>query len=206
MDIEQASRALQNYKRERLCDIGRAIDALHEEHATYGRIAEEVGVGAVTIGKYHRLSRLPRGIQWKIEQGQLSRGHAQQICRLEDENDQWMLALAIVEATKQATITRRQCQDAVEDVLGAGKPMEQVLCERFGIELGDVVSLLLPVPYWFRLRACRAAWNREKEWKDLAFQVLEEWLDGREFVHSRELRDVARELVSLGQRLAELAE
>lgn len=206
MDIEQASRALQNYKRERLCDIGRAIDALHEEHATYGRIAEEVGVGAVTIGKYHRLSRLPRGIQWKIEQGQLSRGHAQQICRLEDENDQWMLALAIVEATKQAAITRRQCQDAVEDVLGAGKPMEQVLCERFGIELGDVVSLLLPVPYWFRLRACRAAWNREKEWKDLAFQVLEEWLDGREFVHSRELRDVARELVSLGQRLAELAE
>ena len=84
--------------------------------------------------------------------------------------------------------------------------MEEVLCERFGIELDDVVPLLLPVPYRFRIRICRAAWNREKEWKDLAFHVLEEWLAGREFVHSRELRGVAQELVALGQRLGELAE
>ena len=205
MDCCGARAIVQNYKREPLTLVGEAIELLKGEDRTYDDVAREVGVSHSTISKYHRLSQLPDGIRWKVEQGELPVLHALQICRLKDENDQWLLAFAIVDAGKEA-LTAKESQRAVDDVRRSGEPMADVLTRLFGFEFDRTVSLLLPVDYWLRFRISRAAWNRQDEWKNLAYDILSQWLDGRAFSSTADLHEISVQLIKAATRLEELRE
>ncbi len=205
MDVIAAKGILENYNAHHLDRVGEAIEVLKEKYGTYEAIAAEVGPNQHTISKYYRLSKLPEGIRWKVEEGELSGEAAVQICRLKDENDQWVLAFAIVDAGKEA-LTARECKEVVEDVRETGRPVEEVLTQRFGFDFDSTVLFPLLVDYWFRFKVCRAAWNRQKEWKSLVNEILKQWLNGREFSSTADLKGISRELIDAASRLEELAE
>ena len=205
MDIIAARETLENHKDEPLDKLGEAIEVLKEEYGTHEGIAAQVGPSQATISKYYRLSKLPEGIRWKVEEGELSGEAAVKICRLKEENDQWVLAFAIVDAANDV-LTTRECKEVVEDVRETGRPVEEVLTYRFGFDFDKTVSLLLPIRYWFRFKICRAAWNRQQEWKNLAYEILRQWLDGREFLSTADLHEISQELIDAANRLEDLAE
>ncbi len=117
----------------------------------------------------------------------------------------WVLAFVVVDAGKDAP-TERECKQAVDDVRRSGESMEQVLSRRFGFEFDKTVALVLPVDYRLRFRICRAAWNRQQEWKDLAYDILTQWLKRRAFSSTAELHQISRELTNIASRLEEVRE
>ncbi len=205
MEITEAKAVVADYKQQQLGVLGEAITVLKKEYATYEGIAQQVAPSAATITKYHALSKLPQGIRWKVEQGQLPPTHAEQICRLKDENDQWVLAFCIVDAGKQGP-SARECKDVVEDVRETERPIAEVLTERFAFEFDKTVALVVPVDYWFRFKICRTAWNRQEEWKNLVYKILSEWLAGREFSSTADLKAISRQLSDVASQIEELAE
>ncbi len=205
MDIIAARDILENYKHQPLDKVGEAITVVKQEYGTYEGIAQEVSPSASTIAKYDALSKLPPGIRWKVEQGQLPGTYAEQICRLNDENDQWVLAFFIVDAGKQAPSVR-ECKQVVDDARETERSVKEVLTERFGVEFDKTVTLVLPVDYWFRFKICRTGWNRHKNWADLAYEILGEWLNGREFSSTADLKAISRQLSDVASRIEELAE
>jgi len=207
MEISDAQAVLEDYRHQPLAALGESITVLKKKYDTYEKIAKLVSPSAHTIGLYYRLSQLPDGIRWKIEQRELAVSLAEQICRLEDTNDQWLLAFAIVDAQeKNEALTEQDCKEVVDDVRQSGKSLEEALSQRFGFNFDESVPLILSFDYWFRFKLCRSAWNREKNWADLVYDIINEWLDGREFSSTADLQGISQELITIGKRVKELGE
>lgn len=207
MEIADAQAVLEDYRHQPLAAIGEAISVLKEKYGTYKEIAKQVSPSAHTIGLYYRLSQLPDGIRWKIEQRELAVSLAQQICRLEDTNDQWLLAFAIVDAQeKNEGLTEQDCTELVDDIRQSGKSLEEALSQRFGFNFDESVPLILSFDYWFRFKLCRSAWNRQQNWADLVYDIINEWLEGREFASTADLHKISQELIAIGKRVEELGE
>lgn len=206
MNIEEANRVVAGYSEQPLEVLGEAIALLKRRYGAYERIAQQVGVGAATIAQYHHISELPDGIRWKVEEGQLRLGLARQVCRLEDENDQWMLAYAIVDAAEDGAVPQEEWKRAVDEVLKSGRSMEEVLQERLGAASEKTVQMVVSFDYWFRFQLCRAAWNRRQSWYDLAYEILTQWLKGREFASTADLGRISQQLTDIANRLEEIRE
>lgn len=209
MDVEEATATLNDYADRPLEELGEAVDELLKHYDSYTGIGEIVRPVPATISKYHRLSQLPKGIRWKVDAGELTIGQAVEVARLEDENDQWVLAYAIVD-DEDASVPGDEWRRAVDEVLSTGRSMEDILRNSLGVASEKTVTMALAFDYWFRFKLCRAAWNRRENWHDLAYSILNDWLASREFESPADLREITEELSeiarSTSRQLTELTE
>ena len=128
------------------------------------------------LRRCHRLTRLPKGIQWKLIQGQIPVAQGECISRLPSETDQYVLALAIVSSREKLTLA--ECKKIVGLVLqkpnGNDHPLtirealERVASVRF--EKRPYMMDILSVQEW--LEVTREAWTRHLEWESFCHLLI----------------------------------
>ena len=184
-------------------EIAAAVDVLYQELGTYQAIAREIGRSESLWAMRHRIFRLPAGIQWKIDEGQIGIEQGYHISRLKNEEDQWLLAVAIIEAKD---LTAEECKSAVDLVLNEKKPIREVLDVLAGIRFDNIQPLLLPLGFDIRLEICKVAWARSQEWADLCYQLILQGIDVDIKEVARQLEKLASDLLKAGATEQEGAE
>ena len=189
INAEAAKKILETYVERKPSEIGEAVDVLYKELGTYQAIAREVGRSEKFWGVRHRLFQLPMGIRWKIDEGQIGIEQGYQISRLKDEEDQWLLAVVIIEAKD---LTAEECKNVVDFVLNEDKStsIRKSLSTLAGIRFDKIQPLLLPLGFDIRLEICKVAWSRSHEWADLCYQLILQGIDV-------DIKEVARQLEKL---------
>lgn len=177
-------------------EIGEAVDVLYKEYGSYKAIAPRVGRSDQFWTTRHRLFQLPKGIQWKIDQGQIGIEQGYQISRLKDEEDQWLLAIAIIEAKD---LTAKECGNVVNLVLNERKSIRDALSVSAGVRFDKIQPLLLPLGFDIRLAICKVAWEQCQNWEDLCYQLIRQGIDVdiKEVAH--QLEKLASDLRKAGQ-------
>ncbi|MXV82439.1 hypothetical protein F4X88_03720 [Candidatus Poribacteria bacterium] len=191
MDTSTAKELLTSENTRKPSEIAKVIDTLYRELGTYKAIAEQVGRSESFWGVRHRIFGLPVGIQWKIDEGQIGIEQGYQISRLKNEEDQWLLAVAIIE-TKD--LTAEECQNVVNLVLKEEKSIREALGVSAGIRFDKIQPLLLPLGFDIRLAICKRSWARYQDWKDLAYQFILQGIDV-------DIKEVASQLEILAMEL-----
>lgn len=172
-------------------EIAEAVDVLYQELGTYQAIAREIGRSEKFWGVRHRIFRLPAGIRWKIDEGQIGIKQGYQISRLKDEEDQWLLAVAIIEAKD---LTAEECKNVVNLVLNERKSIRDALGVLAGIRFDKIQPIVFPLGFDIRLEICKVAWARSQEWADLCYQLILQGIDV-------DIKEVARQLEKLASDL-----
>ena len=172
-------------------EIGEAVDVLYRELGTYQMIAQQVGRSDKFWGVRHRIFQLPAGIRWKIDEGHIGIEQGSQISRLKNEEDQWLLAVTIIEAKD---LTAEECKNVVDLVLKEGKSIREALGVLAGIRFDKIQPLLLPLGFDIRLEICKVAWSRSQEWADLCYQLIHQGIDV-------DIKEIARQLKKLASAL-----
>lgn len=207
MSIDEARSIIVDYQNQDIDALGDAIATLKMQCGSYENIATQVGVPSGILAKYHRLSTLPLGIQWKIKMGELLVGIAKQIVRLKNENDQWLLAFVVVDSRGgNRPFSINDCQSIVNEVLRNNRTLEVVLEQNYGVNLTEKTPLILSFDYMFRYRITRASWNKKENWADLVYHIVNDWLSGREFMKTSDLRGIARELKNISEHIESVIE
>ena len=153
----------------KLSEVGEAVDILYKKYHSYKAIAQQVGnVSDKFLGSRHRIFQLPKGIQWKVDKGEIGVKHAYEISRLENEEDQWLLALAISEQK----LTLDECKNIVNRVSDQNVSIGEALRVSTGIRFDETKPLILPIPPELWLSMSRAAWNQGKNWEDLCYHFI----------------------------------
>ncbi len=155
-------------------EIAEAIDVLYEKFGTYQEIAKQVNCSDRFLSTRHRIFKLPTGIRWEIDKRQISIEQAYQISRLHKVEDQWILAMVIIEAKN---LTTKECTNVVNLVLNEKKSLKDVLSVSAGVRFDNIQPLLLPLGFDLRLAICKLAWDRYLNWEDLAYQLILQGLD-----------------------------
>ena len=191
-------------------ELGESVDVLHRLHGTYAKIAQQpkVNKSEEFLGRMHRIFRLPKGILWKVDEGQIGITHASFITRLKDEQGQWLLAIASAEKELRAT----ECEDVVNLVLKQGWSIKDALSTVTGVKFEEISPPILVLPvgvdFWFDL--IRASWGQSKDWQDLCYQLIRAGVD----VDTKEIADkldmlsnaVAADLEALAMTLRQAGE
>lgn len=174
MDATTARDILTNYTRWKPSEIGEAVDVLYETFATYEAIGKEFGRSSKFWSVRHRIFQLPDGIRWKIDEGQIEVGQGEQIIRLKEEKDQWLLAVSIIESEN---FPATEIRDVINLVLKENKPIREALRVSAGIHFDKTHPLLLPLPFdvWFLI--CKRAWTERHNWEDLTYQLILQGLE-----------------------------
>ena len=191
MDANTAREILGNYVGRLPSEIGNAIDVLYQELNTYKAIAQQFGRSEGFWSVRHRIYQLPAGIRWKIDEGQISIEQSYQISRLKNDEDQWLLAMAIIETEN---LTASECENVVSLVLKESKSMQDALSVSAGIRSDNVQPLLLPLGFDIRLAVCKRAWGRCQEWEDFIYQSILQSIDV-------DIKEVALQLEKLASDL-----
>ena len=157
----------------KLSEVGEAVEVLYQKHGSYEAIARQVSVSAKFLNSRHRIFQLPKGIQWKIDQGQIGIDQSYEISRLENEDDQWLLALAVVEQNLKAT----ECSNVVNLVLRQDKPIREALSISTGVRFDEGKNLILIIRPDLWIPMSRAAWGQCKNWEDLCYQLIRQGID-----------------------------
>lgn len=153
----------------KLSEVGEAVDILYQKYRSYKAIAQQVGdVSDKFLSSRHRIFQLPTGIQWKVDQGEIGITHSYEISRLENEDDQWLLALAISEQK----LTPDECKNIVNRVSDQSVSIGEVLSVSTGIRFDETKPLILPIPPELWISMSRAAWNQGKNWEDLCYHFI----------------------------------
>lgn len=173
------------------CEIGEAVDVLYSEYGTYLTIARQFGKSATFWSTRHRLFQLPEGIRWKIDTGQIGIEQGYQISRLTSDEDQWILALAIIETED---LTAKECQNVVNIVMNQEKSIRDALSVSAGIRFDKIQPLLLPLGFDIRLSICKVAWQQCQNWEDLGYRLILQGIDV-------DIREVACQLEELASAL-----
>lgn len=147
-------------KRLQFSNLGEAVDFLYEMHGSYTKISKRVQISAERLSSWHRIFQLPKGIQWQVDQGKISAGQAHEMAKLEEENDQWFLALVIVEAKQKPS--NKECRNVVQDVV-KNKTLIRDAAEKVGVRFNKVVPIMLPFGFDERLLLTKPAWNKHEE-------------------------------------------
>lgn len=187
MDANTAREILAAYAERKPSEIGKAVDVLYKEFGTYRALAQQFGRSDKFWGIRHRIFQLPVGIRWKIDEGQIGITHGKEICRLKDEEDQWLLTLAIIE-TKD--LSAKECENVVNLVLKEDKSIREALSVSAGIRFDKPYPLLLPLSFDIRLAICRRAWNQREDWANFCYQLIRQGIDV-------DIREVAQQLEKL---------
>ena len=169
MDRDTARAYLTNPRGKKPSEIGEAVDVLRPDYRSYKEMAHEFPqVGEKTLGARRRIFQLPKGIRWKIDEGQISIGKGDKIARLKNEDDQWLLAFAIVEEKLEEDV----CSNVVNRVVQHDDSIREALSASAGVQCDKVTSLLLPLGFDIRLAIAQKAWNRNKELQDFCYEQI----------------------------------
>ena len=171
MDVETAKSFLEDSDGKPLSKIGEAIDVLYKEYGSYKTITQQLNKSNLFLRTRHRIYLLPPGIRWKVDVGEISIQQSYEISRLENEEDQWILALVIVETENFSVV---ECKNVVKYVLKSeeNKSLKNALGISAGIHLDKIQSLMLPLNFENRLAISKHAWTQCLDWKDLCLQLL----------------------------------
>ena len=191
MDATTARDILTNYTRWKPSEIGEAVDVLYETFATYEAIGKEFGRSSKFWSVRHRIFQLPDGIRWKIDEGQIEIGKGEQITRLEDEEDQWLLAIATIESEN---FTVGEIANVVNLVLKENKSIREVLRVSAGIHFDKTHPLVLPLPFDIWLLICKRAWTEHQNWEDLTYQLIRQGVKVNPEVVASQLEKLASDL------------
>ena len=196
MNTNTAKELLTTEKARKPSEIAKAVDVLYQDLGTYQAIAQEVGRSDKFWGVRHRISQLPAGIQWKIDEAQIGIEQGYQISRLKNEEDQWLLAVAIIE-TKD--LTAEECKNVVNLVLNEGKPIRDAFGILAGIRFDKIEPIVFPLGFDIRLKICKVAWARSQEWADLCYQLVLQGIDV-------DIKEIALQLEKLAAALHKAGE
>lgn len=196
MKVETAEEILSAYDERKPSEIGNAVDIFYKELGTYKAIAQQFGRSEGFWSVRHRIYQLPAGIRWKVDEGQISIDQSYHISRLEDDEDQWLLAMVIIE-TKNLTAT--ECGNVVNLVLKEDKSIREALSISAGIRFDKVQPLVLPLKFDIRLAICKRAWGQGQEWKDLVYQSILQSIDV-------DIKEIASQLEKLTSDLRKAGE
>lgn len=179
MTIEEAWAILKNPEEKKPSGIGEAIDILLRQRrkirkrGEYKWLSEEIGKKRIKINDYrrsfipsefHKIYRLPQGIRWKIDRREISIAHGVQIARLESEEDQWLLALAIDYAAGDGNkpsdqLSKKDCKNIVKRVLEKENSIRNIVGE-YGVRFKDLpIALAFSSPEEW-IAVSKEAWNR----------------------------------------------
>ena len=174
MDLKTAKQTIAEHAQRKPSEIAEAVDVLYQEFGTYQAITEKIGKSDKFWIMRHRIFRLPRGIRWKIDEGHIGIGQGYQIARLKCEEDQWLLAIAIIEARP---LTAKECGKVVNLVLNEDKSMKDSLNVSASIRFDDIqpLSILLGSDVWIDI--CKIAWTQYQKWEDICYQFVCQGVD-----------------------------
>ena len=174
MDTNAAKEILGSYEGKLPSEIGNAVDVLYPGFGTYKAIAEQFGRSEGFWSVRHRIYQLPAGIRWKVDKGQISIDQSSQVFRLKNDEDRWLLAMAIIETEN---LTANECGNVVNLVLKEDKSIREALSVSAGIRFDKIQPLVLPLGFDIRLAICKRAWALSQEWEDLIYQFILQGID-----------------------------
>lgn len=169
MDIKTARWIIAARDKKKPSEIAKAVDIVYQEFGTYQAITRTIGKSDKFWIVRHRISQLPVGILWKIDEGDIGIGQAYQITRLKREEDQWTLAIAIIETN---SLTAKECGKVVNLVLNEGKSIKDSLSILADIRFDEIRPVLLPLGYDIWIAICKIAWTQCQKWEDLCYQLV----------------------------------
>ena len=194
MDECSAVECLTNRSGKKPSEIGQAVDVLYQVHGTHAKIVQELqlNVGSNYLRTMQRIFHLPQGIRWKVDEEEIKVAQGYAISRLADEDDQWMLAITVVEKD----LNVKECNKVVNLVLNNCLSMRDALSTVTGVRFEEIIPpvLLLPVGVYFWFALSKAAWQQGEEWQDLCYRIIRGSID----IDTREVMEAAdslRELV-----------
>lgn len=197
MDKHQALQLLNDREGKKPSEIGEAVDVLYNEHGSYKQIPRPTGVSLDYLSLYRRIYQLPRGIHWKVDEGIITPGQAYQISRVADDNDQWLLAITIVEKKLRSD----ECENVVNSVLNNNLSMRDALSVVTGVRFEKISppTLLLPisVDFWFTMT--RLAWDSQQDWQDFCYQSIRQGM-------GVDIKEVASQLEAIAASLRQAGE
>ena len=176
----------------KVSEVGEAIDVLYQKYHSYKAIAQQFKVSTTFLSSRHHIFQLPKGIQWKIDQEQIGIGQGYEISRLENEDDQWLLALAVVEQDLKAT----ECANVVNIVLRQEGSIRDALSISTGVRFDEGKPLMLIIRPDLWIPMSRAAWGQCKNWEDLCYQLIRQGIDV-------DIKKVGSQLEALASNLRE---
>lgn len=195
IDIQTARKIVGAHDQRKLSEVAKAVDVLYQEFGTYQSITQEMGRSDKFWIVRHRISQLPLGILWKVDEGHIGIEQAYQITRLKREADQWILAIAIIE-TKG--VTAKECGKIVNLVINEDKPIMESLNTLADIQFDKIQpQLLLPLGSDIWVAICKIAWERHQRWEDICYQLVHQGVD----VNTQEIASQLERL-ALGLRQA----
>lgn len=172
-------------KRPQLSALGEAVDVLYETHGSYTKISKRARIPPERLRSWHRIFQLPKGIQWQVDRGEIPLRQALEMAKLEEENDQWLLALALVEAKRK--LSAKECRNVVQDVVKNGAPIKDAV-EKVGVRFDKVIPIVLPFGFDERLLLTKPAWDKREEFEDYCLQKIRHGvkLDTEKVAHKTE--------------------
>ena len=170
MDCETAKQYLDHPTGRKPSELGEAVDVLYEQYGNYDAMASEVELSAGRLSDLRQVFLLPEGIRLQVDKGRIRISHARQILRLKEEDDQWLLAFSIVEAS----ISVKNTKAAIDAVVKDGRPLQDVLQTMIGIRFDKVMPLLLPLTFEDILKMTCAAWSKKLDWPDFSLWAIKE--------------------------------
>ena len=168
MDSDTARAYLTDPQGRKPSEIGEAVDVLLSDYGSYKEMAREFQMGADALSGRRRIYQLPKGIRWKVDEGEITLGKGNQIARLKNEDDQWLLAFAIVEERLEEDV----CSNVVNRVLKFNDSIRDALSASAGVQCDKITSLLLPLGFDIRLAIAQKAWNHSQELQDFCYKQI----------------------------------
>lgn len=196
MNLKTAKKTIAAHTQSKPSEIAKAVDALYQKFGTYQAITQEIGKSDKFWIMRHRISQLPIGILWKIDEGQIGIGQGYQISRLKHEDDQWLLAIAIIEAK---CLTAKECEKVVNLVLNEETSIKDSLRVLADIHFDELQPLSLPLKSDIWIEICKIAWERSQKWEDICYQLVRQGVDIDYQEVASQLEKLASDLRSAGE-------
>ena len=197
MEENVAIEYLTSPKGKKPSEIGEAIDILYQKVPSYKAIAQKLNMSPNFLSSRHRIFQLPKGIRWKIDQEQIKITQANEIVRLNNKDDQWLLAFAIIEEK----LSIEECKTVVNIVLKQNCTIRDALSgPPASVRFDKIQPLLLPIGFDSRLAICRSAWNQCNDWADLCYRLIRQGLDVDIKIIAAQLETLATDLREAGKK------
>ena len=191
MNLKKAKEIIAEHPQRKPSEITEAVDVLYQEFGTYQALTQEMGKSDKFWIMRHRIFQLPGGIRWQIDEGHIGIGQGYQIARLKREEDQWLLAIVIIETR---CLTTKECRKVVNLVLNEEKSIIDSLSILADIHFDEIQPLSLPLGSDIWIEICKIAWTRRQKWEDLCYQLV------RQGVHV-DFQEIASQLEKLASDL-----
>lgn len=198
MDLKTAKEIIAEQAQRKPSEIAEAVEVLYQEFGTYQAITREIGKSDKYWIMRHRIFRLPIGIRWQMDEGHIGIGQGYQIARLKREADQWLLAIAIIEAR---CLTAKECGKVVNLVINEEKSIIDSLRILADVHFDEIQPLSLPLGSNIWVEICKIAWTRHQKWEDLCYQFVRQGVDVNLQEIASQLERLASDLRNAGKDL-----